>query len=145
MYDNARDGASQPPPSLYCIQSSMPKFILIVDDSPVFRCTVRRSVETVADWKVCGEASDGIEAVEKAALLSPDLIVMDLSMPRMNGIEAARQMKRKAPGIPIILYTLHKAVLRKSDTDAAGISAIVDKGYGSDSLIAEIRTLLTSP
>jgi DNA-binding NarL/FixJ family response regulator len=122
------------------------KHILIVDDVPAVRFTVRRTLERVPDLQVCGEASDGGEAIEKAAQLSPDLVVMDLSMPTMNGLEATRRIKRNAPHVPVILYTLHKDALSKFDTLSLGISSVVDKGVGIDSLIAAIQGLLkTTP
>jgi DNA-binding NarL/FixJ family response regulator len=120
----------------------MRKLILVVDDSPAFRYTVRRWLENVADLQVCGEAADGEEAVEKASQLSPDLIVMDLSMPKMNGLDAARLVKRQSPSVPIILYTLHKNALRQCDAESAGISVVVDKSNGVDSLLSEIQSLL---
>ncbi len=75
----------------------MPKGILLVDDSPAIRNVVRRQINSEPDIRVCGEAADGVEAIEKASALSPDLIVMDLSMPRMNGLAASREIKQKLP------------------------------------------------
>jgi DNA-binding NarL/FixJ family response regulator len=64
-----------------------------VDDSPVVRNTLRQTLERQRGWEVCGEAADGREAIEKAQQLKPDLVVLDLSMPVMNGLEAARELK----------------------------------------------------
>jgi DNA-binding NarL/FixJ family response regulator len=122
----------------------MSKGILVVDDSPAIRHVVRSYIDSHADMKVCGEASDGVEAIEKAHLLSPDLIVMDLSMPRMNGIVAAREIKLDLPQVPIILFTSHKAGLSGTDANEAGIAAIICKSEGQDALIAEIQNLLGS-
>jgi DNA-binding NarL/FixJ family response regulator len=74
--------------------------------------------------------------------LSPDLIVMDLSMPRMNGLAAAREIKRKSPQVPIILFTSHKATVYVPDANAAGIAAVICKTEGQDTLIAQILDLL---
>jgi DNA-binding NarL/FixJ family response regulator len=71
--------------------------ILIVDDSALIRRTLRFCLEHSGDWKICGEAGDGAEAIQKAKELDPDLIILDLSMPNMNGLEAARELKRIKP------------------------------------------------
>jgi DNA-binding NarL/FixJ family response regulator len=120
----------------------MPKSILLVDDNPSIRAVTRISLETHPGFTICGEAADGVEAVEKALELSPDLIVMDLSMPRMNGIEAAREVKGKLCHVQIVLFTLHRNAVKDSDASAAGISSIVSKLEGKDLLIAEIERLL---
>lgn len=85
----------------------MRKHILLVDDSQAVRTLARTYIESQMGLEICGEASDGVEGVEKALALTPDLIVMDLSMPRMNGLEAARELRRKMPNVPIILFTLY--------------------------------------
>ncbi len=72
----------------------MPKRILIVDDLPELRKLIRAFLEEELGFHVCGEAIDGLDAIEKASDLKPDLIVLDLSMPRMNGIEAAPKLKK---------------------------------------------------
>jgi CheY-like chemotaxis protein len=89
----------------------MPRCVLIVDDNATIRKIIRAQCEA-AGLEVCGEAADGLEAIEKAKELNPDLIIMDLSMPRMNGLDAARELKRICPDVPILLNTLHADVLR---------------------------------
>ena len=69
-------------------------FILIVDDSPLIRRSLRIVFEQQPDWAVCGEAEDGYEGIDKAKILQPDLIVIDLAMPRLNGISASRMLKK---------------------------------------------------
>jgi DNA-binding NarL/FixJ family response regulator len=81
--------------------------ILIADDSAPVRCVVRTFLELTPDWQVCGEAVDGTDAVEKARQLTPDLIVMDFSMPDMNGVEAALEIAKSGTDTPILLFTLH--------------------------------------
>src|ERR1700688_564389 len=81
--------------------------ILIADDSPPMRCGLRTFLELNSDWQVCGEAVDGADAVKKAHQLAPDLIVMDFSMPEMDGVEAAREIARSGTDIPILLLSLH--------------------------------------
>jgi DNA-binding NarL/FixJ family response regulator len=90
---------------------------------------------------VCDEASDGLEAIFKAKELSPDLIVMDLSMPRMNGLEAARILRSKTPRIPIVLFTMHENAIKRCDADLADVTAVVSKDK-LDVLLAEVRTIL---
>ena len=119
----------------------MSKSILLVDDSPSIRTLIRWHLEFRPSLEVCGEASDGIEAVEKAQQLSPDLIVMDFSMPRMNGVEAARELKQKMPHIPIVLFTAYENALSVSDAKEAGISAIVPKCQ-SHKLLSQIMDIL---
>lgn len=80
----------------------MPKRILIVDDSAPVRNTVKFMLESVPDWVVGGEARNGREAIDKAALLNPHLVLLDLSMPVMNGLDAARELSRMRPDLPIV-------------------------------------------
>lgn len=120
----------------------MPKGILLVDDSLIIRTSVRTYLESQPGLEVCGEASNGVEALARASELSPDLIIMDLSMPRMDGLEAARQLKHQMPAVPIILFTQHQGVLRGCDADRAGISAVIAKSSGPELLIAQILRLL---
>jgi DNA-binding NarL/FixJ family response regulator len=120
----------------------MPKGILLVDDSPAIRNVLRSHINSEPNIKVCGEAADGVEAIEKAGELAPDLIVMDLAMPRMNGLAAAREIKQKLPQVPIILFTSHKAAVYAPDANAAGISAIICKTEGQEVLMAQILNLL---
>lgn len=72
--------------------------ILIVDDSPPIRKCIRTHIELKTDWKVCGEAENGQVAIERVKALNPDLVVLDMSMPVMNGLDAARQIRKTSPG-----------------------------------------------
>jgi chemotaxis response regulator CheB len=83
----------------------MPKRILIVDDRAPVRNTVKFMLASVPDWVVGGEARNGREAIDKVALLSPDLVLLDLSMPIMNGLDAARELSRIRPDLPIVMFT----------------------------------------
>lgn len=105
----------------------MSKCILIVDDSKVIRTATRDFVEMETEFTVCGEAVDGVDAIEKARQLSPDLIILDLSMPRMNGLQAARKLRAMSVGAPIILFTMYADAVQPEETKAAGISAVVSK------------------
>src|SRR5579871_4058490 len=105
----------------------MAKRILIVDDSKVLRQLVRTYLENRLDYIACAEAADGVEAVEQAQEVAPDLVIVDFCMPRLNGIEAAAILHRIFPKVPIILYTLHKEIIGKAHTQAAGIRSVVSK------------------
>lgn len=101
--------------------------ILIVDDSAGFREALRALLETRADWEVCGEAADGMEGVEKNRLLKPHLIIMDLSMPRMSGIEAAQEILKESPKVSIFLLTLFLTKQLTEETHKIGIRAAFSK------------------
>ncbi len=81
--------------------------ILVVDDHPFFRHLLRTFLQRNPNWEVCGEASDGFEAVRKTTELHPDIILMDLDMPRLNGLEATRQIHEHSPSVRILILTLH--------------------------------------
>lgn len=104
----------------------MPHCVLIVDDNSMIRATIRRQLEA-AGLEVCGEAVDGLDAIEKAKILQPDLIIMDLSMPRMNGLEAAKELMRICPDVPILLNTMHAEVVRGQRQLPVGIREVVSK------------------
>jgi DNA-binding NarL/FixJ family response regulator len=93
-------------------------------------------------FEVCGEAADGVEAIEQAKKLKPDLIVLDLAMPRMNGAEVASILSTTMPRVPIVLLTLYKNVLGSALASAVGVKAIIDKTDGMDKLVACVRSLL---
>jgi len=81
------------------------KSVLIVDDNPWIRMVLRERFQREADLAVCGEAENGKEAIEKAQQLRPELIVLDLSMPVTNGLDAARILRRLMPSMPLIMYS----------------------------------------
>ena len=103
------------------------KKILIADDNPYLRKALCRLFETHAFLEVCAEAVNGREAVEKAIAMKPDLIILDLSMPVMNGLEAARILNELMPEVPKILFTLHAQALMMADLKTAGIDRVVSK------------------
>ena len=122
----------------------MPKRILIVEDEISVRNALRTFLEHHSPFDVCGEAVNGAEAVEKACLLRPDLIVLDLSMPTMNGVEAASLLRARVPQIPVIIYTMFDDVLGKPLAATLGIAAIVSKADGLHVLLTRIEALLDS-
>jgi len=122
----------------------VPKRLLIVDDSPIIRKMVREAFELQEGWEVCGEAADGREGVEKAQQLKADLIVLDLSMPVMNGLEAARELSRLLPSVPVLLYTNYETPQLKQEALAAGVRAVVSKSESVGALVSSIQDLLAA-
>src|SRR6266446_5692418 len=115
--------------------------ILVIDDGDSVRNIIGIFLEH-AGFEVCGEAADGVEAIEQAKKLKPDLIVLDLVMPRMNGAEAASVLSQTMPDVPIVLLTLYQNVLGSALAAAVGIRAVLDKTEGLDKLVACVRSLL---
>jgi DNA-binding NarL/FixJ family response regulator len=115
--------------------------ILVIDDGDSVRDIIRVFLERDG-FEVCGEAADGVEAIEQAKKLKPDLIVMDLAMPRMNGAEAASILSKTMPDVPIVLLTLYQNVLGTALASAVGVKAIIDKTDGMDKLVACVHSLL---
>ena len=121
--------------------SSFPNCVLLVDDSAIIRRSLRRVFEQ-AGWEVCGEAENGHEAIEKAKHLNPQVIVLDLSMPLMNGLTAGRILKQMLPAVSLILFTLHGNLLPVNDLRLAGISAVVSKGDSAGTLLKAAENLV---
>jgi DNA-binding NarL/FixJ family response regulator len=101
--------------------------ILIADDSPPVRCGLRTLLGLNSDWQVCGEAVDGADAVEKAHELAPDLILMDFSMPHMDGVQAAREIAKSGTQIPILLFTLNLSPQLMELARNAGLRGAISK------------------
>ena len=99
--------------------------VLVVDDNPLVRQAVCELFTREGDFDVCGEAENGGEAIEKAQLLRPNLIVTDLSMPVMNGLEETRLLKKLMPAVPVIIFTAHNDPFVEKEARAAGVSAVV--------------------
>jgi DNA-binding NarL/FixJ family response regulator len=120
------------------------KSILIVDDSPLIRRSLRTVFEQQPNWAVCGEAEDGYEGIEKAKILQPDLIVIDLAMPRLNGISAGRMLKKLVPATQIVMFTAFTNPSFRKAALAAGLDAFVGKSEGATSLVRSMQRLLSS-
>src|SRR5260221_12515352 len=105
----------------------MPKRILIVEDEVSVRTAVRTFLEHHSPFEVCGEAVNGVEALEKAVALRPDLIVLALSMPQMNGVEVPSLLRATMPIVPVAVYTMCETVLGTSITATLGRAAIVSQ------------------
>lgn len=116
--------------------------ILIVDDHEITRRAVRMLLEREAHWEICGEATDGQEAVEAAKRLQPDVIVMDFSMPRVNGIKAAEQISHEAPHTRVLLFTMHQNRELSRKTESVGIWGMVSKQNAARELVPAIDAVL---
>jgi len=120
----------------------MAKSVLIVDDNEIIRRGLREFFAAEPDFDVCGEAENGREAIEKAQELHPDLIVLDLSMPVMNGIDAARVLRKLMPTLPLIIFSEYSDALSEAEARSAGVSALVSKSEHVSVLVAKARALL---
>jgi DNA-binding NarL/FixJ family response regulator len=113
--------------------------ILLVDDQPAVRDGLRMRLELEPDLTIVGEACDGLEAVALAQALAPDVVVMDVEMPRLDGIRAARQLQATAPSMAIVMLSIHSDVTTRARVREAGAIAFVEKRSAIDVLLAEIR------
>jgi DNA-binding NarL/FixJ family response regulator len=120
----------------------MAKSILIVDDNAYVRQALCELFKREADFQICGEAQNGKEAIEKALELHPDLIVLDLSMPVMNGLDAARALRDQMPAVPIILFTSYVDRFVEEEARSACAAAVVSKSEHLSVLTAKVRRLL---
>ena len=122
----------------------MDKRILIVDDSAPIRGLIRTLIESRPGIKVCGEAADGLECIEKGLELKPDLIVLDFSMPRLNGLQAAFMLHEVVPDTPIIMFTLYKDPILSRLAHNSGVTSVVSKTDQLTILADEVQRLTTS-
>jgi DNA-binding NarL/FixJ family response regulator len=120
----------------------MSKCVLLVDDSRLVRKALRRIFET-AGFEICGEADNGDQAVKEAPALKPDLIILDLSMPGLNGLQAAPLLRRSLPNVPIILFTIYPSVIVQHNAHTAGVTSVVSKDNPITSLVSEAEKLVT--
>jgi chemotaxis response regulator CheB len=120
----------------------MAKMVLVVDDNAAIRQALCREFTSAADFDVCGVAENGRDAIEKAQVLQPDLIVMDLSMPVMSGIDAVLTLKTLMPKVPVIMFSEYSDVFSEEEARSTGISALVSKSEHVSVLIGKARALL---
>ena len=116
--------------------------LLIVDDHEIFRRGLRALLEPSAEWQICGEAVDGIDAVEQCKTLRPDIVVLDVSMPRLNGLEAARLIRKEKPGPQIVIITQHDSPQIRTAAMEAGARAFVTKSAVANELVSALRGLI---
>jgi DNA-binding NarL/FixJ family response regulator len=105
----------------------MPTRFLIVDDSEPVRRGLRTFLQANPEWEVCGEASDGLTAVEKLRVLHPHIVILDFKMPGINGLETARRMLEIAPALPIVMLTQHASASLEEHAQEVGIRSVVSK------------------
>ena len=115
--------------------------ILVIDDGDSVRDVIGVFLEN-AGFEVCGEGADGVEGIEQAKRLKPDLVVLDLAMPRMNGVEAALILSQTMPNLPVIMLTMYENMVGPSLASAIGVKAVIDKTGGLDKLVACVHSLL---
>lgn len=118
--------------------------LLVVDDHPIVRDGLVAMIRKRSDMEVVGEGADGEEAVELAGLLSPDVIVMDINMPKMDGLQATREIKRRHPAIRIVGLSIQREDAAAREMARAGASAFLAKGGQSDVLFDTLRKVVSS-
>lgn len=119
----------------------MPRRILLADDHEGIRRRVRYALET-AGFEVCGEAANGLDAVAKTKILAPDLIILNLSMPVMNGLQAIPEIAKCAPGVRILVFTMDDAHELRRETLRLGAHGYISKSSSMTELIDEVTKLL---
>jgi CheY-like chemotaxis protein len=113
----------------------------VVDDVESERTAIRAAIEARTKFRVCGEASNGVEAIRQANELRPDLVLMDLAMPHMNGLEAAKVLRNTLPTVPVVLLTLH-ADLVGPRSSVLGVTLVLSKDDGLAPLLRCLERLL---
>jgi DNA-binding NarL/FixJ family response regulator len=115
--------------------------IFIADDHEVARKGIRSLLESHAGWEVCGEARDGREAVASVSKLKPDILLLDIGMPNLNGLDAARQILSVMPGARILILTVHDSDQVVREVLAAGARGFVLKSDAGRDLLAAVEAL----
>jgi len=115
--------------------------ILVADDHPIFRLGVSSLLRSHEGWEICGEAADGRDAVEKCRQMKPDLLILDICMPKLNGVDAARQILKDNPAQRILILTdVHSEQVVRDCLDA-GVRGWVFKFDGTDDLVTAVESL----
>ncbi len=115
--------------------------ILVVDDQPFMRRAVRNLLESRPAWEICGEASDGCEAIERTGELRPDVVVMDMSMPRLNGLEATRFIHEFFPSSQVLILTFHDFPGLPELAREAGAQGFILKGNSGELLVRAVESV----
>ncbi len=115
--------------------------LLLVDDHDVVRTGLRSFLETHEDMKVIGEASNGAEAIDEAIELRPDVIVMDITMPEMDGLEATRRLAKQCADCNVLALTIHEGKEYFFEMMASGATGYITKQSAAEELVAAIRTI----
>jgi DNA-binding NarL/FixJ family response regulator len=109
--------------------------VLVVDDHPAFRRALTSALDMVEGFEVAGEAGGGVAACSEAEHVDPDVVLMDLSMPDLSGIDAMRQMHQRKPNLPVVILTAHADPGVEKEALQAGASGFLAKGIGLDDLV----------
>jgi DNA-binding NarL/FixJ family response regulator len=115
--------------------------ILVADDHELVRRGVRALIESQPGWEVCAESSTGREAVEQTKLLKPDVVILDLSMPELNGLEATRQIMAAVPRTEVLVLTVHESEQAEREVLAAGARGYLRKSDDASDLVAAVDSL----
>lgn len=122
--------------------------VLVVDDHPAFRRALTSALRLVKDVEVAGEAGGGVAATEQVEALDPDLVLMDLSMPDLNGIDAMRRIHSKQPDLPVVILTAHADAGVEHEALSAGASGFLAKGTPLEDILVVLndaaRTIQTA-
>lgn len=119
--------------------------IFIADDHEVVRSGLRSVIARQDNWSVCGEAADGLEAVSKCMALNPDLIVLDISMPIMSGLQACAKLRELIPNAKIVLLSMHDPTSMPAVLSSAGAHACLSKTESNEKLMQTMVSLLHAP
>ncbi len=118
--------------------------VLIADDHELVRRGLRSLLESRPGWEICGEAKDGMEAVEMTKALVPDLILLDITMPRLNGLDAARRIRKEVPQTQILILSQHDIEEMSASALEAGARAYVSKSDVAITLFSSMEAILQS-
>ena len=118
-----------------------PVRVLVADDHAILRQGIRSLLEARLGWQVVGEAVNGREAVEKAALLKPDVVLLDITMPELNGIEATRQILKAVPDTQVLILTMHESEKTMREVLQAGARGYVLKSDAPGDLLESIKAI----
>jgi DNA-binding NarL/FixJ family response regulator len=117
--------------------------ILIVDDHEIVReGLISHLAKSRPDWEICGEAVDGEQAIQFAQELKPDLIILDITMPRMSGLEASSRMRKLGLSVPVLIFTTHDSTRLATEVRQAGAQGYVLKSQAARHLVLAIDTIL---
>jgi DNA-binding NarL/FixJ family response regulator len=118
--------------------------ILIADDHEIFRRGLRSLLQSRPEWEVCGEAANGVEAVEQALRLRPDVVVLDVTMPEMSGLDATVRIMTARPQSRIVILSQHEPALLESSALRAGAKAYLTKTDVGQKLVSTIERLMAT-
>ena len=122
----------------------MMKRVLIVDDNIYVRDLLHTFLKDAPEIEICGEAVNGTEAIEKAQQLKADVVLLDLAMPNMNGVEAASILKKTIPGVSVIMFTMYSENIPKSALSSMGVDVVLSKTDGIAHLVESINTIFAA-